>query len=626
MFGSVMSLPAKVVLRTAVPVSVLFLCALLLAPTLSRDLLASLPERLSEISAGRWALALAFTMGSFWAVAQYDALAHRALGTGIPSRRARVSGAVGVALGQTLGLGVVTGAVARWRMLTDLRLVQAARVSAFVSVSFVICWAVLAALVCLVLPGPDWAFWPALAVCLALPVLIAIQFFFPVLKWFGCEIHLPNLPISGAILFWALIDTLLAAAALFVLLPAGTLAFVTFFPLFLIALGSGLISNTPGGVGPFELILLSAVPTGDPGAILGAIVAFRAVYYALPAICAGLALMRPLGRGAAAPRPVAGVRAVGARSEVGVVAQNGGSIATAQGSTLTLWPTAQTLTQFTDPVAGSRAAALNHLSGAASAAGKLAVIYKCNARMAQAARAAHWKVVHLADEAVIDVAGFDVATPARSALRRKLRAADKAGVTVRAGHPLACAAMARIDTEWQCAHGRARGGSMGRYCPNYVAHQWVGCAHVDGKLVAFVTAHRGPDEWCLDIMRHGDDAPDGAMHALVTAAIAAAGNAGAARFSLAAVPACPVPHSAFWRWVAVRVAARAGGRGLRQFKSSFAPRWVPRYAAARTRAALVLGLADIARSIRSPAPLARAETNEDHKDDEYYELESISAA
>ncbi|WP_299731556.1 phosphatidylglycerol lysyltransferase domain-containing protein [uncultured Tateyamaria sp.] len=626
MFALVLSSPVRVVLRAAVPVAVLALCALLLAPTLSMDVVLSMPERLGDISWGRWVLALACTMGSFWAVAQYDALAHRALGTGISPQRAQVSGAIGIALGQTLGFGVVTGAVARWRMLGDLRLGQAAKVSAFVGASFVICWAVLAALASLILPGPEWAFWPALAVCLAVPALPVVLLLCPVIRTFGVEFHLPSLPISGAILFWALIDTGLAATALFILLPAGTLDFATFFPLFLIALGSGLVSNTPGGVGPFELVLLSAVPAGDPAAIIAAILGFRVVYYALPAICAGLALMRPFGRSITPALRTPPARATGPRSEVAVVAQNGGAIAARRDSTLALWPTAQTLTLFTDPMAGSRDAALDHIQTAARAAGKLALIYKCDARMATTARTARWRVLHFADEAVVDLARFDLSVPSRRALRRKLRATEKANVTLRAGHPLPFTAMARIDAEWQASHGQARGGSMGRYCPDYVARQWVGCAYVAGRLVGFVTAHRGPDEWCLDIMRHSDDVPDGTMHALVNAAITAASRAGASRFSLAAVPACPDPHSAVWRWAAFKVAARAGGRGLRQFKSSFAPRWVPRYAAAQSWGGLTLGLADIARVIQRPGSLAPATTTEPHNVDENYELDSIKAA
>ncbi len=624
MQGSVLTLPIRVMRRAALPTAVLSLCLVTLAQTVTADHLLSLPERLSDIGAVRWILAVSSAAASFWAVAQYDALAHKVLGTGIAPARAQVTGAVGIALGQTLGIGVVTGALARWRMLADLSLAQAAKVSAFVSASFVICWAALTAVACLTLPAPGWAIWPALAICAALPVLPVILFLFPVINCFGVTLHLPSLRISGAILLWALIDTALAAATLFVLLPAGAVSFAAFLPLFLIALGSGLISNTPGGVGPFELVLLSAMPTGDPGAIMAAILGYRIVYYALPAICAGVALMRPFAHAQAIP-PDRQAQ-IADPGEAAVVAQNGGAIVTAWDSTLALWPTAQTVTQFTDPVTGARVTALSHLRHAAERVGKLPLIYKCSARMAVAARASGWCALHIADEAIIDVVAYDLATPSRRSLRRKLRNADKAGIVVRSGPPMPVPAMARIDSQWQSIHGTARGGSMGRYCPTYAAHQWVGCAYVQGRLVGFVTAHRGAQEWCLDIMRHGRDLPDGTMHALVHAAISAARLAGAARFSLAAVPACPAPHSALWRWAAVKVAERAGGRGLRQFKSAFAPYWSPRYAAARSWGALALGLADLARTIHRPPPLGSVRAVLAHNVDENYELDSITVA
>ena len=205
-----------------------------------------------------------------------------------------------------------------------------------------------------------------------------------------------------------------------------------------------------------------------------------------------------------------------------------------------------------------------------------------------------------------------------------MRNAAKAGVSIRVGHPLPFAAMARVDRLWQAAHGAARGGSMGRYCPEYVARQWVACAYVEGRLVGFLTAHRSDDVWVLDLMRHSMDMPDGTMHSLVNTAILAARKAGARHFSLDAAPAIPKPKYAFWHWVAKHVANRAGGAGLRQFKSNFAPVWQPRYAAARSWWALGLGLADITRAIHNPTHLKTQNTHAAHNVDENNELASIT--
>ncbi|WP_415403039.1 phosphatidylglycerol lysyltransferase domain-containing protein [Tateyamaria sp. SN3-11] len=605
---------------------ILSACVLLLGQKLSHDVLIALPDQLRDITFAQWALAALLTAGSFWAVGQYDRLAHKALDTSIRSSHAVASGAASIALGQTLGFGVVTSALARWRLLPDLNLGGAARLSGFVSITFVVAWALVTALACLILPAPGWSFWPSLFGVAALPCLLAALFLWPDVKLAGRRVPLPSLPLAFAILGWTVADTFLAAGTLFVLLPPDTLDFATLLPLFLIALGSGLISNTPGGVGPFELVLLSALPWAEPAPLLAAILAYRVIYYALPATLAGLALLRPLPKRGLGALPAAVHADSAPRSEVAVVHQNGGHYAQRGNSTFALWPTGQTMTLFTDPIAGRPNQAIAHLRDVAGQTGRIPAVYKCRARLGASARERGWRVIHMADEAHIDLAEYTLDTPDRRTLRRKLRAADKARVLIRTGPPLPPAAMARVDRAWQALHGRAKGGSMGRYCPDYVKNQWVGCAYVDGHLVAFATAHRGQDEWCLDIMRHDRNVPDGTMHALVHAGVMAARNAGATTFSLAATPACPDPASRFWRWAAVKVSAHSGSLGLRQFKSSFAPRWVPLYSAARSWGALALTLADIARAIHAPRPLPRANANAPHDIVENYEVASQDAA
>ena len=116
------------------------------------------------------------------------------------------------------------------------------------------------------------------------------------------------------------------------------------------------------------------------------------------------------------------------------------------------------------------------------------------------------------------------------------------------------------------------------------------------------------------------------MHALVYAAIKAAQISGVPRLSLASTPACPDPRSRFFRWAARQAIRKAGGTGLRQFKSTFAPDWEPRYAAAPSRLALVIGLADITREVHHPDVIHKTNPHEIHNCDEYYELVSKQAS
>ena len=64
----------------------------------------------------QWLLALVATGISFWAIARYDVIAHRHFRTGVSDRRATITGATSIAVGQTTGAGAVVGAFIRWRM------------------------------------------------------------------------------------------------------------------------------------------------------------------------------------------------------------------------------------------------------------------------------------------------------------------------------------------------------------------------------------------------------------------------------------------------------------------------------------------------------------------------------
>src|SRR5205814_1276078 len=82
----------------------------------------------------------------------------------------------------------------------------------------------------------------------------------------------------------SIVDWVIAAGVLYILLPDTLpLNFTRFLGIFLLAQIAGVASNVPGGLGVFEAIsLIFLAPYYPAGAILGALVAFRAIYYLLP--------------------------------------------------------------------------------------------------------------------------------------------------------------------------------------------------------------------------------------------------------------------------------------------------------------------------------------------------------
>ncbi|MFD2741084.1 phosphatidylglycerol lysyltransferase domain-containing protein [Sulfitobacter aestuarii] len=590
-------------LRVILPCSVALACLVLLRQ-LEPGAIASLPGRWADLAPTRLGAALALTGLSLWAVGRYDAVAHRHLATGIDSRQARLSGSVAIALAQLLGFGILTGALARWRMLPDLRPGEALRLSAFVSFSFLTALALLTALACLLLPAPNWSMPPALFTLALLPGLLWLIFARLRLRLFRWRLTLPSLWAAGSILFWTALDTGTAALALYLLLPGDALTFTVFLPVFLLALSAALLCGSPGGVGPFELVLLANLPQLSLPDLLAAVVMFRVIYYALPATLAMLAMIRPFPAGRASELSTTGQLHLAPRAEIGVIRQNGGHLLAFPGGASAVWPTSQALVALFDPLSGAPAALLPVLDHAARTRNRIPCLYKINVRGSVAARRAGWRVCHIADEALLHPPAFDLQTRGRRGLRRKLRRAGAAGVTVTQARHLPLREMAQVDAQWQARQGGARGGTMGFFAPDYLAGQRVLLAWHKGQLVGFASFHAGRREWCLDLMRSTDAAPDGTMQALIHRALTDAAALQIPRFSLAAVPACPDPKNRLTRLLSAITGRRGSATGLRRFKSAFAPRWEPLYAAAPGRCGLALALADIALHIHRPADRA----------------------
>ncbi len=224
------------------------------------------------------------------------------------------------------------------------------------------------------------------------------------------------------------------------------------------------------------------------------------------------------------------------------------------------------------------------------------LLYKCDARSAQAARARGWPVLRLGAEAVLDLRRWSLDRPACRQLRRKLRGAGARALRIEEARELPILAMDRVSREWAARCGGERGFSMGRFDPGLLRRQRVLLAWSGEELVAFASFHATRGEWALDLMRHASAAPDGAMHRLVAEAAALARAEGAERLSLAAIPEPAVAQ----RWL---LRLGLGACGLAPFKNSFGPVLHPRYAVAPHLLSLVAGLASVAWSIHRPAPL-----------------------
>lgn len=616
--------------KQLVPLVLLIVFGWLIVTKASSLDFASIFAAVHAITPVQWGVAVLAACVSFWAIGRMDAVVHRLMGTGTPDHIAQLSGIASVATAQLTGFGLLTGTLARWRVLPDINLWRAAQITGAVSASFMLALGVISALMVLIV-GPDIPF--ARLIALAGLVFAAALVTGSVWQPRGLiRLRLPSLKAQASLLALALLDTGAAALTLYVLIPEPLLPPPElFYTIFLLALGAGLLGTTPGGVGPFEMMFLLLLPALPQAPILAAIMGYRLVYFALPALlAAGLLIAGPtltrLTRARVVPsRPAPRLQhantvpgqpvAIGAlsynarRAEAGLMRQGEFDLLyDAQDRPLSLVaPTGQSLIMLSDPLDKAQCphAALETLHMAARQRFLTPCLYKCSARTAAIARHAGWQVVQVAQEARIIPAKFDLAAPACRQLRRQIRKASAAGVRVtEAEAHLPIAGMQDVAQDWAAYRGAVRGFSMGQYCAEYVGGQRVYLARRNGQLVGFASFHEAWSERTLDVMCHRATAPAGTMHLLIAHAIEAAGRDGCARLSLAAVPRLsgnlPLPAA-----ITAKIDDMTGAAGLIRFKSCFAPQWEPLYIAAPGPLGLALAGLDLVDRITRP----RANTN-----------------
>lgn len=574
-----------------------------------------------QTSLWQWLGGLAATIVSFWALGHYDAVVHRMLGTGVDARQAGRSGMAAIAISQTIGFGLFTGSLVRWRLLPGLSLMAASKVTLTVAVSFLAAWAPITAAAVLAFLWPGAPIEQALMFLAASVIgltgaglfLVILQ---PRLILLGRSLRWPPLLAVLRILALTAVDTGGAALALYVFLPADLApALSMLLPAFLLALGAGLILGTPGGIGAFEAVLFGLLPMVPSENLAASILCYRAVYFAFPALLAGLMVLAGVGdHGRLAIAPAHPARPQNPRQAEVLIHRQGQHDFLDDGQGQAGWLISRASNcevALFDPICGPDATPvfLERLIQHARAREALPALYKIGPRTAALARAARWHIHPMAEECWLAPASFNLMTPARAGLRRKLRHAQHAGISVACHGPygapaqIPLAEMARIDRLWSHRHGGARGFSMGRFSEAYVAGQRIYLARAEGVVTAFVTFHESESEWTLDLVRQSEGTADGTIHSLIVAAIADAQALGVGRLSLAAVP---LPGLGLHGWsghIAERLARLQGAQGLRQFKHSFAPHCTRQYFGARSRFALVWAAFDIVRAITRPRPL-----------------------
>lgn len=275
------------------------------------------------LDAGQIALSLMLTAASYFALTFYDFLALRTIGHPLPWRTAALASFTSYTLSHNLGLSLLTGGSARYRIYVGAGLdgPEVAKVVMLAAGNF---WAgVLAVAGAAMLVhdgGLDFGaviLTPQAAHALGaamLALLGALGFAAARAKQLrlpGIRLPLPSAREIAAQVGVSVADIACAGAALFVLLPGADPAQL---PVFVLAYALGivvaLVTHVPGGLGVFEAVVLAVAP-GDRAHLFAGLIVYRLVYYLLPLALAALLLAwREGARSRRVARLVGGVQSV----------------------------------------------------------------------------------------------------------------------------------------------------------------------------------------------------------------------------------------------------------------------------------------------------------------------------
>ncbi|MDF9616196.1 bifunctional lysylphosphatidylglycerol flippase/synthetase MprF [Pseudomonas entomophila] len=256
--------------------------------------------------------ALLATLVGFVILLGYEWSASRYAAVQLPARTLVLGGFSAFAIGNAIGLSMLSGGSVRYRLYArqGLGAAEVARMTVFASLSLGCALPPLAALATLSdlsaaasalrLPAPLLG-GIAVAVLVATIALVIGLYrrrlpeqplAHSLLVQFGRRtLRLPNGRLTALQLLITALDVAAAATVLYMLLPEAP-PFGAFVLVYLLALAAGVLSHVPGGVGVFEAILLAAFANQLGAAPLAAaLLLYRLIYVVLPLLVACVLLL-----------------------------------------------------------------------------------------------------------------------------------------------------------------------------------------------------------------------------------------------------------------------------------------------------------------------------------------------
>ena len=291
----------------------IFFVALILCWHLLKDInLCDLKNAADTLSIKAILFACLSTIGSYLMLIGCEWSATRYAGVKLKPSVITLGGICASAIGNAIGLSALSGGAIRCRLYfkQGLTTIDVARMSIFVTLSLGLTLPLLATLAALINTkntmlalhlSKNWI-WLISSGIISLYAGILIFLYcnrletkpnkdtqlFQLFHW---SIRLPNLRLASYQFVITLIDTVLAGAILYFLLPIQP-HFTTFIMIYILALVAGVLSHIPGGVGVFEAVMLAAFSSEVGAASLTvALIIYRIIYILIPLFIASFLLL-----------------------------------------------------------------------------------------------------------------------------------------------------------------------------------------------------------------------------------------------------------------------------------------------------------------------------------------------
>ena len=255
-------------------------------------------DSLSMISGRNLALGAAFAAASYLCLTGFDTLAVRYTRSDLPYRKIALASFIALSIGHTLGFAAAGSGAVRYRLYTGwgLSAGDIGRIIVFCGLTVALGLATVAGSVLLtrheliaqlfgVSAGAMTALGLLLLALVATYLGLAAYRHRPI-RIRNFELPVPPLTLALGQIVVGTLDPLLVSAALYEMLKG--VAHIGYLPVAICYIAANVVamlSHVPGGLGVIEAVILSLVPGAN---VIGALVAFRAIYYLVPFVIGSL--------------------------------------------------------------------------------------------------------------------------------------------------------------------------------------------------------------------------------------------------------------------------------------------------------------------------------------------------